>query len=379
VAKFHNTKIKRIVIKIGTSLITDVKNGINKHIINNIAREICLFKKKGIEAIIVTSGSVGCGMHSLGLMIKPKSIQKKQAIASIGQGILINTYKTVFKTYKQLVAQVLLTHDDVQSRTRYLNARNTLLTLLRLKATPIINENDTVAIEELRFGDNDSLSAMVTNLVDADLLIILTDIEGLYDKDPRIHKDACIVRTIKDIDKNIEKMAGKTKGISSTGGMYTKVQAAKKVTTSGIYMVIADGRQKNILSSVLRGNEVGTVFMPKETTLSSKKKWIAFDLVPKGDIVVDEGAKKAVMKKDKSLLPSGITALKGIFSKGDAVNITDAKGAIFAKGLANYNSDEIKKIKGQKSSGIKEILGYTSGAEIVHRRDCVILDKKKLK
>jgi glutamate 5-kinase len=344
---------------------------LSQPVFDRLAREISAIKKKGLEVVMVSSGAIAAGMGRLGLMEKPKTMPQKQASAAIGQSALMWNYERAFSFYGQKVAQILLTRDDLSNRNRYLNARNTLLTLLEFGVIPIINENDTVVVEEIKFGDNDNLSALVTNLVHADLLMILSDIDGLYDRDPRIHKNARLIPLVPQVTEEMEKKASGTLSPISIGGMVTKLQAARKAALFGVPMILASGMEAGILERVLRGEEVGTLFVSQVNKLTSRKHWIAFTLEPSGKIIVDEGAKKAILQKGKSLLPSGVLAAEGKFALGDPVGLADASGNEFARGLANYDSSAINRIKGLKTSEVETRLGYKYTDEVVHRDDLV--------
>ncbi|MCX5906419.1 MAG: glutamate 5-kinase, partial [Deltaproteobacteria bacterium] len=319
----------------------------------------------------VSSGAIAAGMARMGLTEKPKTIPRKQAAAAIGQSVLMWNYERAFTFYGEKVAQVLLTRDDLCSRNRYLNARNTLLTLLGLGVIPIINENDTVAVEEIKFGDNDNLSALVTNLVNADVLIILSDIDGLYDKDPRVNRNAKLIPYVAQVTADMEKKASGTLSAISIGGMVTKLQAARKASLDGVPTILANGMVEDILERILKGEEVGTLFSSAVNKLTSRKHWIAFTLEPQGKITVDEGAKKAILQRGKSLLPSGVLGAEGKFKSGDPVLLVDASGQSFAKGLVHYSFSEIHKIKGLKTTEVKTRLGYPSSDEVIHRDDLV--------
>ena len=369
--------VKRIVIKIGSGVLTSDDGGLDSKIFKGLAREISLLNRNGYYPIIVSSGAIAAGMQKLGLVQRPKNIPQKQAAAAVGQSTLMWNYERSFAEYDQKVAQVLLTHDDLSNRQRYLNARNTLSTLSDYGIIPIINENDSVAVEEIKFGDNDNLSALTTNLVGADLLIILTDINGLYDEDPCQKEDARLISVVKEINHEIEKIAGDTTSPISIGGMITKVQAAKKAAILGVPTILANGKLDGIIDKIIIGEDVGTLFLPKETRMTSRKHWIAFTLKPKGEILVDDGAKKAIVNKGKSLLPSGVLTIKGKFGTGDSVNLVCPDRFEFARGLVNYSSSEITKIKGLKTGEIESKLGYKYYDEIIHRDDLVVLESRE--
>ena len=366
-------KVRRIVVKVGSSILASRDRGLHRNVFSHLAKEISTLKRQGYEMILVSSGAIAAGMEKLGFQSRPKTITQKQAAAAVGQSRLMNVYESYFSRHQQTVAQVLLTHDDLSHRKRFLNARNTLLALLQLGIIPIINENDTVAVDEIKVGDNDNLSALITNLIEADLLIILTDIDGLCDADPRDHPRARCIPLVEDIDSGVEGVIGGTEGPWCVGGMVTKIEAAKKTSRFGIPTIIARGTKEGILQQLLNGKEIGTLILPKAKTISSRKGWIAFHLKPKGEVVVDEGAKKAILQKGKSLLPSGVVKINGTFGRGDAVSCVGPKGKEFARGLVSYNASELERIKGLRSHQIEKILGFKYSDEIIHRDDLVVL------
>jgi glutamate 5-kinase len=366
-------KARRIVVKVGSSILASVDKGLHYEVFSRLTKEISDLKRQGCEIVLVSSGAIAAGMEKLGYKTRPQAITQKQATAAVGQTRLMNIYEDYFSRYQQMVAQVLLTHDDLSHRRRFLNARNTLLTLLELGIIPIINENDTVAVDEIKFGDNDNLSALITNLIGADLLVILTDIDGLCDSDPRVNPNARCIFLVEDIDGDIEGIVGETKNEMSVGGMISKIQAARKASRFGIPTVVARGTKDGILHQILKGKEIGTLILPKGEALSSRKHWIAFNPKPKGDLIVDEGAKKAVVQKGKSLLPSGVVRIKGSFDRGDLVTCVGPRGKEFARGLVNYSASELEKIKGLRSNEIEITLGYKYSDEVIHRDDLVVL------
>jgi len=366
-------KTHRFVLKIGSKVLTNKGRALSPQVFDRLAQEVNAAKKRGYEIVIVSSGAIAAGMARLGLTEKPKTMPQKQAAAAIGQSALMWNYERSFSFYGEKVAQILLTRDDLANRNRFLNARNTLFTLLSMGVIPIINENDTVVVEEIKVGDNDNLSALVTNLVNADLLIILSDIDGLYDRDPRQFKNARLIPLVSKITEEMEEGAAGTSSPISIGGMVTKLEAARKAAFFGVPTILANGLVPGIIERILQGEEIGTLFVPQLNKLTSRKHWIAFTLKPKGKIMVDEGAKKAICQKGKSLLPSGVISVEGKFSVGDAVVLVDAQGQEFARGLSNYGSTEINKIKGLKSSAIIDKLGYKYSDEIIHRDDMAVI------
>ncbi|MCJ7774337.1 MAG: glutamate 5-kinase [Desulfobacterales bacterium] len=367
--------IKRAVIKIGSGVLTR-NDGLNVKAIRSISRQICHLIDMDIEIILVTSGAMASGVNKIGLSRRPDEIPKRQAVAAVGQAGLIMEYEKAFGRFKKNVAQILLTSDDFSNRKRYLNARNTIYTLLSWEIVPIVNENDTVSVEEIEFGDNDNLAAMITLLMDADILINLTDIDGLYTKNPRINPEAELIPVVSVITKHHEKIAGDIPGPLGTGGMLSKIKAAKKVTAAGIPMLIAKGETPNILLNFFSGKGKGTVFTPVDEKLASRKCWLAFSSKPKGVVIIDNGAADAILKKGKSLLPIGIVDVKDDFHVGTAVEIRSDKNTTLGIGLVNYSAADILKIKGLNSNQIKKQLGYQPYDEVIHRDNLVITHEK---
>jgi glutamate 5-kinase len=363
--------VKRVVIKIGSSVITR-SDGLDHDRIATLCADVHELRQRGYEVILVSSGAVAAGKADLGIIGKPKTIPLKQAAAAIGQSRLMRAYKDALRQYGLTAGQVLLTRDDLANRRRYLNARNTLMTLLEYGIIPIINENDTVVVDEIRFGDNDNLSAMATNLVEAQLLVILSDVDGLYERDPRQDQQAKLISEVERITPEIEAMAGSEITELGTGGMTTKLKAAKRATLYGAGTAIINGRMPHNLVYLFDGHELGTYFLPARDPMVARKHWIAFTKKPKGKLILDEGAQKALLERGKSLLPSGIQKLEGSFERGDAVRLCDLHGNEFAKGVTNYNSIELSRILGRKTREIEAILGYQYGDEIVHRDNLVI-------
>ncbi len=367
---------KRIVIKVGSGVLTK-DNRLNIKIINDITGQICALYDRGIQVILVSSGAMAAGVTKLGLACRPVETPKRQAVSAIGQADLIQEWEKALEHCGRKVAQILLTRGDLCDRVRYLNARNTINTLLEWNVLPIINENDTVAVKSLQFGDNDNLGAMITLLLGADLMINLTDIGGLYDKDPRVHEDAQLLSEVTSMGKHIEAMAGKIAGPLGTGGMGTKITAAKKLTAAGIPMIIASGLTPNILVNIFDNDYVGTYFVPKKEKRNSRKNWIGLTLQPKGKLTIDAGAQKAVLNRGKSLLPSGITRVENYFEVGDPVQFLNEDKKILGMGLVNYNASDILKIMGCKTSQIKERLGFRSYDEVIHRDNLVITEDQE--
>lgn len=366
-------KVKRLVVKVGSGLISAPGRGLLPDRIGALADELAALAKDGREVVVVSSGAIASGMARLGLTHRPRSIPEKQAAAAVGQSALMWHYEQAFARHGIRVAQVLLTQEDISARPRYLNARNTLQVLLRFRVVPVVNENDTVAVEEIKVGDNDNLAALVAHLVDADLLVILTDVDGLYTGDPRVDPEARRLDTVDAVTEEIERLVWDADGQVSVGGMSTKLEAARKVTSSGIPMVIASGRVPGTLRRVLRGEPLGTYFVPRGDRLAGRKRWIAFAVPPQGRLTVDAGARSALVERGKSLLPSGVVEVEGEFHAGEVVSLSAADGKEFARGLTNYDAAELRKIQGAKTKDLEERLGYKSFDEVIHRDNLVLL------
>jgi glutamate 5-kinase len=369
--KHYLRKAKRVVLKLGSAVLT-AADGLNQPLIQRLVEEIGRLRTGDREFILVSSGAIAAGCRKLGLTSRPTGIPQAQAVAAAGQSVLMRTYEEAFAEFGLKVAQILLTHDDLESRLRFLNARNTLFTLLQWQVVPIINENDTVATDELKFGDNDNLAALICNLAGADLLVLLTDTEGLYDKDPREHPGARLFPLIETIDAEVEKAAGKRPGTLGRGGMVSKLAAARKAGAAGIPTLIANGLTPGILGKIFAAEEVGTLFLPQAQKLTSRQYWLAYNVTPKGAILVDPGAREALVNRHKSLLPAGILEVFGGFRKGDAVHLMDAEGKPFAVGLSNYSAREIGRIKGRQSQEIAQTLGQKGYEEVIHRDNLVV-------
>lgn len=366
-------KAKRVVIKIGSSLLTKGGQGLDKAAIAAWVEQMAGLKKQGVEVILVSSGSVAEGMSRLGLKIRPKTLHELQAAAAIGQMGLVRVFDDNFQRHGLHAAQVLLTHDDLSNRQRYLNARSTLLTLLDFGVAPVINENDTVATEEIRFGDNDTLAALVANLVEAELLVILTDQQGLFTRDPSVYPDAVLIPQISVNDDRLEQMAGESRSGLGRGGMFTKVRAARLASRSGAATVIASGVMVDVITKVFSGQDVGTFFMPNIGPLLARKRWLAGQLQVKGKLVLDAGAVKVLKSDGKSLLAVGVKSVSGRFERGELVTCADEAGLEIARGLINYGVEEAKLIAGKNSAEFEKILGYADDAELIHRDNMVLL------
>ena len=365
--------VKRVVIKIGSSLLTKGGQGLDKSAIAAWVSQMVGLKQRSVDVVLVSSGSVAEGMSRLGLKIRPKTLQELQAAAAVGQMGLVRVFDDNFQQHGLHAAQVLLTHDDLTDRQRYLNARSTLLTLLKFGVVPVINENDTVATEEIRFGDNDTLAALVANLVEADLLIILTDQKGLYTGDPGVYPDAELIPQISVNDKRLEKMAGDSRSGLGRGGMYTKVRAARLASRSGAATVIAPGVLDNVITHVISGEEIGTHFLPDIEPLVARKRWLAGQLQVKGQLVLDAGAVRVLKSDGKSLLAVGVKSVSGRFERGELVSCFDENGLEIARGLVNYGKTDAELIAGKSSAEFEKILGYADDSEMIHRDNMVLM------
>jgi glutamate 5-kinase len=366
----------RLVVKFGTSLLTGGSDHLNQGIMSTLVAQVAQLQKQGLELLAVSSGAIAAGRSKLELAKERRGIPFKQVLASVGQSRLMNVYEQLFARHNITVAQALLTKADLADRAGYLNTRNTLLALMELEVLCIVNENDVVAVDEIqeaKFGDNDNLSAMVANLVDADLLLILTDIAGLYTADPQHSPDARLVTQVDRIDSEIERLVTDTAGNLGTGGMITKIEAAKLATASGVTVIIADGREPDIISRLVAGEAVGTCFLPTTSRLESRQRWMLSGLSTKGSLIVDTGAALALRKQNRSLLAAGIKQIEGKFERGDTVNICDSQGTCLSCGITNYSSADIEAIKGANSKKIASLLGYDYGSEVVHRNNLVVL------
>jgi len=366
-------KAKRVVIKVGSAILTH-ESGLNDEVVDNLAREIAFLHNSGREVILVSSGAVAAGKRKIQLSDAVElSIKQKQALAAIGQSQLMHDYDEAFGHYDKNIAQILLTHSDLAHRKRYLNVRNTILTLFKFGVIPVINENDTVSTKELKFSDNDNLGALVANLIEADMFICLTDVDALYESNPLTDPDAKPIYTVREVTANIEAMAGNSKSALGTGGMQSKISAAKMVSMGGGSSFIGPGRRTDILKHLFSGEMVGTFFLPHKEKMQSRKRWIAYVLKPKGAVVLDEGACAAICGRGKSLLPSGIVEVRGDFEEGDSVRCLNGKDHLLAVGLSNLSSGTISKIKGLRRNQIEKIAGFRDIEEVIHRDNMVVL------
>jgi glutamate 5-kinase len=365
-------KAKRIVIKVGSAVLTS-GDCMNLEVIDNIAKEISYLHSSGREVILVSSGAVAAGRKKIAFTERDISLQEKQALAAVGQSHLMHIYDSAFLKYNKNIAQALLTHADLAHRERYINFKNTIFTLLKMGVIPIINENDTVATEELQFGDNDNLGALVTNLIEGDMFICLTDVDCLYTANPLTDSMAKPVYTVAEVTEDIERMAGHSKSALGTGGMRSKIIAAKKVAAGGGASFIGPGRMPGILRNLFSGEMVGTFFLPQRRKLQGRKQWIAFVLKPKGVLKLDMGAVRAICDGGKSLLPSGIVGVSGKFNAGESVQCADGSGHILAVGTTNYRTEDLVRIMGNNTLKIEGILGYKGSDVVIHRDNLVVL------
>jgi len=367
-------RVRRLVVKVGTGQVTTLEAGPDRRRIGALAAGLAALRAEKIDVTLVTSGAIATGMARLALARRPRTVPEKQAAAAVGQSALMRHYEVAFKRHGLAVGQVLLTAQDIGDRARYLNARNTLLALLRLGVVPIVNENDTVAVEEIKVGDNDNLSALVASLIEADLLVLLTDVDGLYTANPSVDGTAQKLDTVEAVTDEIARLVWAGAGTGAVGGMVTKLQAAQKAAAAGVPMIIANGRTEAVLPRLLHGEPLGTYFAPKADRLAARKRWIGFAVPPQGRLTVDAGAVRALTLGGKSLLPSGVVKVEGDFAAGELVAVCDeADGREFARGLVNFDAPELGKIRGAKTREIEPRLGYKSFEEVIHRDNLVIL------
>lgn len=365
-------EIKRIVVKVGTSSLVSDKGSLDIEKMANLVHQLAEVRNQDREVVLVTSGAIRAGMERLGISRRPRNIPDQQASAAVGQSLLMKTYTELFGKYGIITAQVLVTRDDFRERVRYLNIRNTMHTLFRFGCLPIVNENDTVATEEIRFEENDTLSALVAACVDADLLLNLSDVDGLYDGDPRTDKNARLIEEVSGITPEIEAIATGTSSECGSGGMRAKIEAAKIATRSGVTMIIARSTKPRVILDAVEGKNVGTRFLTNASGLSHRKRWIAFGSRMKGKIVVNEGAKRMLVEQGKSLLSAGIVGCEGSFEVGDLVAIVDENGEQIGRGFTNYSAQEVRLIQGKRSSEIEKILGHKDFDEVIHRDNLVL-------
>jgi len=363
-----------IVIKVGTNVLTRADGTLEPNQVHSLADQIFRLKQAGKKVALVSSGAIGAGMGRLGLKQRPTDLRHLQACAAVGQSFLMRAYEDSLARYGIPTAQILLTAGDFDNRTRYLNVRNTILTLFESNCLPIINENDTISVAEIRFGDNDTLAALVTNLIQAPLLILLTVVDGLYSADPNIDPAASLVHTVKQINKDVLEKAGVTKSSLGSGGMKSKLKAARLATMAGESVIMANGSIPGVLDSIFAGELVGTLFLAAEQNMTAWKRWLGWAARPQGKIILDAGALVALSSKGKSLLPIGVAGVSGTFHKGAVVSLCNLEGEEFGRGLSNYSATDIAKIAGKKSDKIIELLGILPYEEVIHRDNLVIID-----
>jgi glutamate 5-kinase len=363
---------KRLVIKVGSALLTNDGAGIDRQAIDAWVEQIAKLLSAGKEVVLVSSGAVAEGLVRLGIDTRPESIHMLQSAAAVGQMGLIQTYETSFRRFDRQTAQILLDHDDMANRERYLNARSVIQTLMELNVVPIVNENDTVVTDEIRFGDNDRLAALVANLIDADALVILTDKDGMFDANPDENKDAQLITQALASDSSLDALAGSSNGALGRGGMQTKLEAARLASRSGCNTVIAGGRNQDILTRICEGENLGTLLQAGKTPIAARKQWLAGQLQVKGRLVLDDGAAKVLRQQGRSLLAVGVTQVSGEFTRGELVSCEDSSGQEVARGLVNYNADETRLIQGKSTEEIATILGYCDDDELIHRDNMVV-------
>lgn len=367
------TSSRRWVIKIGSALLTADGKGLSHELLSAWVEQMSALRHAGNEVVLVSSGAVAEGMSRMGWRNRPHNLNELQAAAAIGQMGLVHAWEAGFQKYDLHTAQVLLTRDDLENRSRYLNARSTLRTLLELGVVPVVNENDTVTTDELRFGDNDTLAALVANLIEADLLVLLTDQEGLFDADPRFNPDASMINMMRVDNPQLDVVAGGSASGLGLGGMVTKVRAARLAARSGTGTIIASGRTQHVLDAISRGEEVGTLLVPVQERQAARKRWLAGQLQPRGSLTLDDGAVRVLREQGSSLLAVGVCDVKGDFGRGEVVVCIDLAGNEIARGLVNYNAQETMRLKGIPSSRIEEVLGYVDEDELIHRDNLVLL------
>lgn len=367
------TAATTIVVKVGTRVLTGEDGQLDPHRIGQLAEQLHQVIASGRKVALVSSGAVGSGMGRLGMKTRPTDLAHLQAVAAVGQSLLVEAYEGALWRFGHHAAQILLTAEDLSHRTRYLNARNTILTLMELGAVPIINENDTVSTAELQttFGDNDRLAAIVANLIQAPLLVLLSDVEGLYDGSPR-DPSSRLLPTVEKVDASVRELVRDESGQLSRGGMASKLNAARMANRAGENAIIASGRRPDVLADIIRGEPVGTLFLAQSQSLAARKRWIGYSAQPRGQLVLDAGARRAVEQGGRSLLPIGVVAVVGHFHKGDIIAVCDADGVEFARGLTNYGSDDIQRIKGLRTSAIAAVLGHCPYEELIHRDNMVV-------
>jgi glutamate 5-kinase len=363
-----------VVVKVGTNVLTGADGRLAPERLQGLADQVQRIRKTGRKVALVSSGAIGAGVGRLGLGKRPSDLRQLQACAAVGQGFLMRAYQECLDAHGTHTAQILLTAGDFDHRRRYLNARNTIVTCFEWGVLPIINENDTVSVAEIRFGDNDHLAAMVTNLLQAPLLVLLTNVDGLYASDPTTNPSAELLTTVPQIDGSVMDMAGGSKSVLGTGGMRSKIRAARLVTAAGESVIMANGTRAGTLDAIFAGDKVGTLFLPHGTTVPAWKRWVGYTARPQGRLQVDAGARQAVQHKGRSLLPIGVVGVQGVFGKGDVVALVDPDGVEFARGLTNYTAVDVERILGLRTEQIAEVLGAIPYVEVVHRDNLVVIE-----
>jgi glutamate 5-kinase len=371
--KFNFSEAEKIVIKLGSSIVTNNGNGLDERCLSSLIRQISILSSQNKKVILVSSGAIAAGLKKLGIGKRPKILSELQSAAAVGQMDLVRMYEKLFSDNDLMSAQVLLTHNDLSDRKRYLNARSTIFNLIKNNVIPVINENDTVASEEIRFGDNDTLAAMVANLIEADILVLLTDQDGLFSSDPRQDSNARLIRHSYVDDKSLDNAATGTKSEIGIGGMTTKILAARRAALSGTHTIIASGKRSNVLVDLSKDEDIGTFLRSREVKLIARKKWLADNLKSNGKIYIDDGAEKALIQKGKSLLVAGVTKVTGTFDRGEVIQCINESGDEILKGIVNYNSEEVKKIIGLSSDKIEAVLGYVNESSLIHRNNMIII------
>ncbi len=362
-----------VVVKVGTNVLTNEEGTLDRERLQALADQIQRLQAAGRKVVLVSSGAIGAGMGRLGLPRRPTDLRQLQACAAVGQAFLMRAYEDSLTRHGIPTAQILLTAGDFDNRARYLNARNTILSLFEYGCLPVINENDTVSVAEIRFGDNDRLAALVTNLLQAPLLILLTVVDGLYSSDPHTDPSAALITTVPSIDASILSAAGDSRSALGSGGMRSKLRAARLATVAGESVLMANGSVPNILDAIFRAEPVGTLFLPHDRTMSAWKRWLGYTAQPRGRLIVDTGARRAVQNEGRSLLPIGVVRLDGWFGKGDVVTLLDVEGIEFARGLSNFSSADLELIRGQRSEQVRDTLGDAAYDEVVHRDNLVVI------
>ena len=371
--KFNFSEAEKIVIKLGSSIVTNDGDGLDEKCLSSLIKQISILSSQNKKVILVSSGAIAAGLRKLGIEKRPKILSELQSAAAVGQMDLVRIYEELFSDNNLIAAQVLLTHNDLSDRKRYLNARSTIFNLIKQNVIPVINENDTVASEEIRFGDNDSLAAMVANLIEADILVLLTDQDGLFSSDPRQDTNAKLIRHGYADDKDLASLAAGTKSKIGTGGMTTKILAARRAALSGTHTIIASGKRSNVLVDLSKDEDVGTFLQSREVKLVARKKWLADNLKSNGKIYIDHGAEKALINEGKSLLVAGVIKVTGTFDRGEVIQCVNESEDEILIGLLNYNSEEVKKIIGLSSDKIEAVLGYVNESSLIHRNNMIIM------